>query len=378
MLTYLSSTFSLSLLVTLPKLFSPLLFSLLLNSFLLSSPLLSSTSFSSFPLAILSTHQSSAMSASVRTTLQTVPEALPADHVTKSKVSESKASSKSAEKGHRARMSTQQAPPVDLSGVKPPLVPPSPPSPLAGDFPLPGTPLPLVSPLWCPPPSVVRPPRPPLALKPVGIRYSRNLLSLSSGRKGVARADAVQVCLWAAARASLRATAARTRGGHGGMRGTFSSAKTAGTRRGPVRRAALSPFSLGRSGRAALTLAFWRSSRAAVGCLSAFAHPPPHLPSSHLPPSHLSHPLPLPPSPSPSPSLPAHTPPPSHLPPTPPPFTPLPLSSPLILTPLPLPYTPSPHDPPPLPPTPSPRPHSTYAQTQTTVHWVELLLRLAL
>lgn len=43
------------------------------------------------------------MSASVRTTLQTVPEALPADHVTKSKVSESKASSKSAEKGHRAR-----------------------------------------------------------------------------------------------------------------------------------------------------------------------------------------------------------------------------------------------------------------------------------
>ncbi|XP_069990834.1 MAP/microtubule affinity-regulating kinase 3 isoform X25 [Penaeus vannamei] len=33
-------------------------------------------------------------------------------------VSESKASSKSAEKGHRARMSTQQAPPVDLSGVK--------------------------------------------------------------------------------------------------------------------------------------------------------------------------------------------------------------------------------------------------------------------
>ncbi|XP_069990815.1 MAP/microtubule affinity-regulating kinase 3 isoform X6 [Penaeus vannamei] len=58
------------------------------------------------------------MSASVRTTLQTVPEALPADHVTKSKVSESKASSKSAEKGHRARMSTQQAPPVDLSGVK--------------------------------------------------------------------------------------------------------------------------------------------------------------------------------------------------------------------------------------------------------------------
>ncbi|XP_069185704.1 MAP/microtubule affinity-regulating kinase 3 isoform X24 [Procambarus clarkii] len=43
------------------------------------------------------------MSASVRTTLQTVPEALPADHVTKTKVSESKASSKAAEKGHRVR-----------------------------------------------------------------------------------------------------------------------------------------------------------------------------------------------------------------------------------------------------------------------------------
>lgn len=44
------------------------------------------------------------MSASVRTTLQTVPEALPTDHVTKSKVSDStKASSKAADKGHRPR-----------------------------------------------------------------------------------------------------------------------------------------------------------------------------------------------------------------------------------------------------------------------------------
>lgn len=55
------------------------------------------------------------MSASVRTPLQTVPEALPADHVTKAKVrapsvtggttrvSESKAGSKAAEKGHRPR-----------------------------------------------------------------------------------------------------------------------------------------------------------------------------------------------------------------------------------------------------------------------------------
>ncbi|XP_066955268.1 MAP/microtubule affinity-regulating kinase 3-like isoform X8 [Macrobrachium rosenbergii] len=44
------------------------------------------------------------MSASVRTTLQTVPEALPTDHVTKSKVSDSsKTSSKAADKGHRPR-----------------------------------------------------------------------------------------------------------------------------------------------------------------------------------------------------------------------------------------------------------------------------------